>query len=437
MKKYIIILLILLPAFGIGQLLTLEDAIAAALQNNYSIRLGKNDSLMQSMQLGYAKAAFLPRLNASGGQTFSNNDQKQKFSNGAIRERDNIRADNVNANLALNWTLFDGMKMFISRDRLESNFELSLLQLHRQISLTLSSVIKTYYGIIREKQVLKATLEQMALNEERVKLAEGKLQSGLGAKPELLQAKLDLNAQQSAKKRQVITIEQLKEDLNQLMNAEPGLTYEVTDSIPLDKDLAMDKVIEEAGKTNPDILIAGKQIRLSELGLKEIRADRFPVIGFNSNYNFIRNNNRAVVNDFTPLFNRNTGFNFGLSATIPLFNQFENKRRIKSSLIEIDRQKLTLQLQSYQNRIDIQKTFREYLVQRELLKLEEENISLAKENVYIAAERFRMGITNSLELREAQKSLEDAYNRLIAARYAAKLAETDLLGLQGSLIKKQ
>lgn len=437
MRKYLFISLILLPGLGSTQTLTLEAAIAAALQNNYSIRLSKNDSLLQDMQLGYANAAFMPRLNAGFGQTFSNNDQQQKFSNGAIRERDNIRADNINANLALNWTLFDGMKMFISRTRLENNYELSLLQLHRQISLTISSVIKTYYGIIREKQALKATREQMALNEERVKLAEGKLQSGLGAKPELLQAKLDLNAQQSSGKIQQAAIDKLKEDLNQLMAAEAGQAFEVTDSIPLKEDLDINNILEEASSSNPDILISGKQIRIAELGLKEIKADQLPIIAFNGNYNFLRNNNRAVVNDFTPLFNKNSGFNFGFTAAIPLFNQFANKREIKSSMIEIDRQKLSKDLQSYQNRIAIRKAFREYLVQRELLKLEEENISLARENVYIAAERFRMGITNSLELREAQKSLEEAYNRLIAARYAAKLAETDLLQIQGSLIKKQ
>ena len=69
------------------------------------------------------------------------------------------------------------------------------------------------------------------------------------------------------------------------------------------------------------------------------------------------------------------------------------------------------------------------------LKLEEENIQLAKENVFIAMERFKQGVSTFLELREAQKSLEDAYDRLIAARYNTKLAETELLRLKGELVK--
>jgi outer membrane protein TolC len=69
--------------------------------------------------------------------------------------------------------------------------------------------------------------------------------------------------------------------------------------------------------------------------------------------------------------------------------------------------------------------------------LEEENILLAKENVTIALERNRLGLTTILELRETQKSLEDAYNRLIQARYAAKQAETELLRLKGDLAKPE
>lgn len=436
MKKLIIILSFLFPLIAESQILTVEQALATALQNNYSIRLQMNDSVMQAMQKGYARAALLPRLNATMGQAFSNNDQKQKFSNGNIRERNNIRAENLNAGIGLNWTLFDGLKMFIQKERLENNYTLSILQLHRQASTTIAAVIKTYYGISREKQALKAIQEQMSLHQERVRLAEGKLQSGLGSKPEWLQAKLDLNAQVAAHRSRETSLSQLKEDLNQLMAVEPGSEYDVIDSIPLEQSLEVKQIIAEAERMNPDLMVAGNQIKIAELNLKEVMADRYPIIGFNGNYNFIRNNNKAVVNDFTPLFNRNKGFNFGFTATIPLFNQYNVKRQIESAKINLDYQKLSRDLQAYQNRIAITKAYREYSVQKQILALEEENILLARENVYIAAERFRMGISNSLELREAQKSLEDAHNRLIAARYATKSAETDLLQISGALIKK-
>ncbi len=84
---------------------------------------------------------------------------------------------------------------------------------------------------------------------------------------------------------------------------------------------------------------------------------------------------------------------------------------------------------------NVENIFRAYELQKKQLSLEETNIILAKENVFITYERVKLGVTTFLELREAQKSLEDAYNRLIAARYDTKVAETELLRLKGELVK--
>jgi outer membrane protein TolC len=60
---------------------------------------------------------------------------------------------------------------------------------------------------------------------------------------------------------------------------------------------------------------------------------------------------------------------------------------------------------------------------------------LAKENVVIALESFKRGVATFIELRTAQQSLEDGYNRLINSRYLAKVAETELLRLNGGLLR--
>jgi len=72
---------------------------------------------------------------------------------------------------------------------------------------------------------------------------------------------------------------------------------------------------------------------------------------------------------------------------------------------------------------------------RKVLLIEEENILLAKENANIAMESFKRGVSTFIEQRTAQQSLEEAYNRLINARYLAKVAETELLRLSGDLLK--
>lgn len=418
------------------ELLTPEEAIATALQNNYEIRLSRNDSIISAIDYSYANAAFLPRLNGNGGVILNNNNQKQKLADGSDRKANGIKSTNLNASIALNWVLFDGFKMFATRDKLKEYLLLGDLIIKNQIIDIVAQVIDTYYNIVRQKQQLKAVEEQMTLNRERLKLAEIKLEVGLGIKPDVLQAKLDLNAQIATQLNQQTLIAQLKIALNRLMAVDKGVDYEVLDSIPIDTTLTLDRIKTNIADSSPALLLTRKNIDIADLTLRERRAERLPTVSFNSAYNFSQTNNNTVINSFSPLYNLNKGFNYGLTATIPIFNNFTARRNIRVAQADIDFRRLTLESQLSQINTNIENTFRTYQLQRQELSLEETNIGLAKENVFIAYERYKQGVTTFIELREAQKSLEDAYNRLIAARYDTKVAETELLRLRGDLVRK-
>ncbi len=415
--------------------LTIEQAITATIENNYDIQLLRNDSISYALDKHYARAAFLPRLNATTGLVFNNNNQKQAFSDGTKRQSSGIKSNNIQGSVQLNWTLFDGFKMFATRDKLAQFVQLGELNIKNQMVTSVASTITNYYNIVRQKQLLKAIEEQMGINEERVKVAEKKLSVGLGAKPELLQGKVDLNAQKAARLKQQTLIDQLKEQLNQLMNVELNTRYEVSDTILIDNDIILGDILGAVEATNPQLLVTKKNIDIGKLTLKERRGDLYPVVNFNSAYNYSKTNNNTVINQFTPLFNRNNGFNYGLGVTIPILNGFNVRRQIKQAQLDIDWLNISYQNQKSQIDLGITNAFKDYELQKKTLALEEENILLAKENVFIALERLRLGISTSLELRETQKSLELAYDRLIAARYNTKIAETELRRLKGDLVK--
>lgn len=435
MKKLFFILSLLASVSVNGQVLSIQEAVATALKNNYDIRITRNDSAVLSLNEKYANAVFLPRLNAGSNLLFTNNDTRQKFSNGSIRERNGIKATNLNASVNLNWTLFDGLKMFATREKSIEFAKLGDLQMKGQISNTVAEVINTYYNIVRQKQQIKAIEEQIALSEEIVKVAEKRLETGLGAKPAVLQSRVDLNAQKAAKYRESVTLEQLMIRLNQLMAMAPDTQYDVAEDIPVNNSLKLSDIQQGTENSNPDLLLARQQIRISEAGLKERKADRFPILNFNSAYNFTRNDNKAVANEFIPLFNRNSGYNYGLSLTVPIFNNFTVKRQIGEASLDVEYRKLLYDYQKIINNSAVMNAFKAYEMNKDLLLLEEENIILAKENVFIAKERLRLGASGYIEFREAQKSLEAAYYRLTAARYDFKVSETELLRLKGDLIK--
>ncbi len=417
------------------KVLTIEEAIATALQNNYAIQLSKNDSAIAALDYSFRNAAFLPRINGSFGGTYNNNNQRQKFADGTERKLNDIKSNNYNAGLQMNWVVFDGLKMFATRDKLEEFVKLGELGIKQQIVNTIASVITNYYAIVRQKQQLKAINDQIQLSAERVKLAQYKLDIVVGAKPDVLQSKVDLNAQKAAYLSQETIMSQLREQLNQLINIEPESKYLVSDTILINMNVSLGDIQESLENNNPDLLMAQKNIDIARLVLKERKADRFPTVSLNSGYTFNRTNNKATVNPFQPLFSRNFGRNLGFTIAVPILNNFTTKRLIKQSAIDIQYQQLFFENQKSILNLNVINAYKDYELQKRALALEEENIVLANENVAIVFEVYKLNSTTLIQLKEAQKSLEDAQTRLINARYNTKLAETELLRLKGEIIK--
>lgn len=437
MRQLIILLVFFLGTFqqlSAQRMLTLEEAIATALDNNFDIRLARNDSLVAATDYRYRDAAFLPTLNATAGATWNNNDQRQTLADGQKREQNNIRSNNVAASAQLGWTLFDGLKMFATREKVGELVELGSLAIKEQVVNSVANVVNTYYNIVRQKQQLKAVEEQIALNEERVRLAQYKLDIGTGAKPDLLQSKVDLNAQKSLRLSQLTLIDQTKEQLLQVMNSQYGTFFDVSDSIPLNAGIVLGDMQADLETNNPTLLLAQKNTEIAALTLKERKADRWPTLSFNTAYNYSRTNNQTVINPFQPLFNLNRGLNYGFSASIPIFNRFNVQRQIRQAEVDLNFQRLSYDFQRSQINLSVVLAYKDYDLQKRTLSLEEENILLARENVDIVFQSYKLGFATLVQLREAQSSLEEANNRLIAARYAMKLAETELLRLKGDLV---
>ena len=437
MKKLVVILFILttslLPAQEKSQQLKLQEVIERVLANNYGLRIAKNDSAAMAIENEFKNGAFLPRVNATTGLTLNNNDQYQKFSDGAIRERKGIQSNNTSAAIALNWTIFGGFRVYAQREKAVALQQMGDLTLRNQVMNTLAQVINSYYAIVQQKQQLKAIEEQIVINLERVKLATTKLEIGTGTKPDLLQSKVDLNAQKAAQIDESTLMKDLKNELNNLMNQSPGFLFDVEDSIPFTKEISLTGNQENWESNSLPLQLAKKNIALAALNLKEQKAERYPQINFNSTYNFTKLDNKAVVNPFQPLFSRNKGFNYGLTATIPLANNLTQRKNIAQANLDFKRQQLVYESQRNQLNIALVQAYNQYQSAKQALQLEEENIQLARENVAIVLDVYRLNSTTLIQLKEAQKSLQDAYTRLIRARYQTKIAETELLRLKGDL----
>jgi outer membrane protein len=438
MKRRFLVVLIILSfiEFTYAQEeISLEQVISLALEKNYDVRIAKNISESASADNKFSSGAFLPQINAVGSTVWNDNHQELRFQDESRNNSGVARANNTAASVQLVWTLFDGTRMFATRERVSQRAEQGELAVKDQMINTIASVIANYYNIVRQKQQLLAVQEQMAVSEERVKLAEKKLQVGTGIKPELLQARVDLNAQRAQVLQQEAIIEQLKEQLNALVGLTLPKVYDVPDTIIINLNLAADEAFQNVENTNYGLLATRKNLSIASLSVRERRAEYLPFFNFNAAYNYLKNDNTRLINPFSAVYSQTNGFNYGFSVNLPILNGFNTKRQTQLARIEMSRQQLLYEQQRNDVNVNLRNAFVNYENAKKILVIEEETIGAAKENVFIALESFKRGLYTFIELRTAQQSLADAYNRLITARYNAKLAETELLRLNGSLLK--
>ncbi|MFH5833334.1 TolC family protein [Halalkalibaculum sp. DA384] len=411
------------------ELLTLDQAIRISLDNNFSIQIARNNAAIDDNNQSYGNAGFFPELTAAASRSKRIEDSKSEFSGNSIPDRDVKGAETTttNATASLNWTIFDGLGMFTTYEKLGELKKLGAIESRLTIENNVAQIITAYFNIVRQQKIAEVLESTLEVSEQRIQIAETRKDLGSGSEYDLLQARADYNADRAAVIRQEVTLEDAKILLNELMGRNVESTFSVQSEIPVNTDLVYDEIITRALSGNIELALAKTNERVTELEIQEIRAERFPEIDLNVGYGYNLNESAAGFMELS----QNKGFNYGLTARVTLFDGFDLERRRQNAEIALKNRRLSIREQEQRIKAGINSEFNNYLSALRLVELEEENLSYAEQTVDIALERFKLGTINSIELREAQRTLIDAESRLIQARFEAKAAEAELFRLMG------
>ncbi|HEY4788377.1 MAG TPA: TolC family protein [Bacteroidales bacterium] len=430
MKKRILIVfftIIILPSFG-QKIISENEAVNLALKNNYDILIARNDADIARINNTAGNAGMLPSaaLNGSDNYALTNVLQTQTSGNQSYTNNSN----SINAGLALDWTLFDGGKMFITKNKLSQIEALGEIQFRTQVLQTVYNVIAAYYDVVRQKQQLASINKVISYNQDRVNILQTSFNAGASAKNTLLQAKIDLNVSHENAIAQQSVIIAAKRDLNQLLSRNIDSTsYDVQDSIPLNYKPDSAELMQKIQANNTAILSFQKQMDIAKLSLDEMKSNRLPRINFNGGYSFDYTTNTGG----TTLDSRTYGPQLGGSISVPLFQGGNINRQISTSKIQLQSAEYDFENTKIQIITQLQNALTDFKNQQNLLSIEQENSELVKDNLEIALQRLRLGQATALEVRQAQQSYEDSYTRLISFRYNLKVAETKLKQLMAGL----
>jgi len=433
--------LVVLNTSAQEQLLSKDEAIAQALENNFGIKVAKNQVEIAENNKSLLNSGFLPTLTANAGAVYNRDDATIEFpgqllENGDPRpdiELNQAEAQRYNSGLTLNYTLFDGLGRLYNYKSLKEQYQLSELQARETIENTMLQLFSIYFEVARLTENVNVFKKALEISNDRITRAEYAFEYGQNTKLDILNAQVDvtndsinlLNAEQQ--------LANTKRDLNVILNKNLNDTYGVDTVVTFIPRVQLEDYIDLAKENNVALLQTNKSLTINKYDIKVSKSGYLPNIGLTGAYGW--NLNQSAASAFFPGTNNQT-YNLNLAARLTwnLFDGGGTTVRVKNARIAYKNQELLKKQIEIEVDRDILNALNIYENRLNIYAIQEQNVITNQNNFERSKEQFQLGRITSIEFRQAQINLLNAATNKNLAKYDAKLAELQLLQLTGQLL---
>lgn len=435
MKRLVIIPLIISYAVAPMQAqeqYDLKRCIETGLEQNYAIRIVRNEQQIANNNATWGSAGAMPTLDLNAGASADMDNTHRELKDGTSEGTNGATSEAVQVGLALNWTLFDGFGIQVEYAKLQELNQLGELNTRLTIEDFVASLAAEYYNLVRQKIRLHNLQATVSLSKERLRIVAERHNIGSMSLLDLQQAKVYFNTDSSKLLTQFEAVYASRIRLNELMAIEDvSAPIVLSDSIIYpNASLNKANLWNEVLTNNVSLLMAEKAYTLSEINYRKAKSRNYPYLKLNASYGM----NNSWYEIGTTELQRKLGLNAGVTVGINLFDGMNRKRTQRNARIEIKNESLRKEQLSLALKSDMSNLWMAYQNNLELWALEKENRIVATENYAIAMDRYKLGNLAGIELREAQNSLLEAEERQSIAEYATKICEISLLQLSGELL---
>lgn len=411
----------------------LSRCIKTGLERNFSLLVVRNNEEIAANNFTRGNAGMLPTISSTNRFGGTVNTTNQNYRDGSQVTSNDIHNNSGSVGVDLGMTIFRGFQVQRTYQKLKEQSELEGFKTQMSVENLVAMIVSQYNYYIQQLILNNNLAYAVSLSRERVRIDQQRYLLGGASKLEMLQSIVYLNADSSrfAHQNEVLRTSQIR--LNELMAASDlGENIHLKDTlIQIDQNLLYDDLLALTLQNNTSLRIAAKNQVITELDSKIIQSRSYPYLTMSSGYGFTYNRYGAST-----LSNQNGhGLNYGLTLGIGIFDGFNRKREKSNALVEIQSSKIEYKEVEQNVKADLLTIYFAYTNNLRLLRLEEQNLGVARENLEIALARYKLGSLAGLELREVQKSLLDAEERMISVQYQTKIAEVSLLQISGRIME--
>ncbi len=415
-----------------GPILSKEEAIAYTLENNLGIQVSENLREIDQNNADILNSGFLPTVTGLAGGSIDRQNTEGQLANGDTRTAENVETRRYNASLNMNYVLFDGLGRYYNYKAFQELSDQSELEVRQTIETTLLQLFSVYYEVARLEENTTNLQEALNISRNRLERARFQFEYGQNTGLDVLNAEVDVNTDSVNLLNARQLLRNTKRDLNLILNRDLSQTFRADTTVTFVPSLHMDEILEEAKTNNVRMMLAEKDILISEYDMKAARSGYLPTIGLSGSYGwneFSNNNPLAFL-----LQNTTTGLNGGINLTWNLFDGGRTITNSRNAKINFENQELFKKQTELEVERDIQNSWGNYQNALFVLDVQQKNLQTNQDNFNRSRERYELGQISSIEFRQAQLNLLLAELARSQAKYNAKLAELQLLQVSGELL---
>lgn len=427
--RYLIIILIFASSTVFGQdSLTIEQAMDRVLEHNYGIKIAKSNTEIAANNNNPGAAGYIPTIDATANQDFTINNARLEFLNGEVNEANNAQNRALDVGVRLNWTIFDGFKMFATDKKLDALQELSETNLRAEMEMKIYQTTVNFYTLLSLQSMQDVYEKAIDLSQMRVDFLQNQYDAGAANKVQLIQAKLDLNADSAVYIDNQQALAEVRTTLNGLLvypiDQETTVTGDLTETFDL---IGWEELRNTFAEQNTTVLSAKQNMAIAELETKEAKSRFYPQLSLYTSYNFGNS-----VNEVGFLSSRRSfGPSFGISAQWSILDQLSRVTELRNSKIAENQAQLNYQEDSLQGLTDLRNYYNMLQFAQRKVSFEQQNIEQTQSILSITKDALKAGSITPLEVREVQQSVVDARRRLIQAYMDYRTAQMNVSLLTG------
>ena len=435
-KRYFVIATLLLTGNLIKaqDLLSKADALMIVMENNFDVKLSKEQIKIAQTNISIFNSGYLPTLTGTAGMTYNSDNVNVEFQDGRESSLKGATSNSRNAGLGLNYVLFNGFNRKFNMERNEEFLNRGQLTLRATLENTILSLYGTYYQVAQSQQNVENLKETLTISKGRLLRVGYGYEYGRSSRLDLSNAQVDvytdsinfLNASQN--------LQNTKRDLNFILGLPANNPFDIDTTVNFSSTIDKAVFLEGLEKNNVEILIGRSDNNINRQSTKISQSNLYPTISLTGGYNYRLGNNNSA--SFLSSSN-STGLTGGLNLGWNLFDGGVTKTNTQVAKINENIGRVSLNQLKSNLLVIFENAWGDYQNKLFVVAAQQNNLLANRMNFDRTVEQYKLGQINSIDFRNAQRNLLLAEVGLTQAKFDAKRAELVLFQLSGKITEAE